>query len=243
LPDKLTWLRCDACSHVFTDSFYTVDGLEELFRNAIPGQLAKGDLERQRILWAPVVERVLQALPERTGLFNGDPFTWLDVGCGSGGLVATADEFGFTATGLDLREEAVRLISDLGYQARCGDLLGLEASKPINVISMADLLEHTTYPVAVLRKAHALLDQKGVLFLSCPNRDSGSWRQMDRDGTNPYWREIEHHHNFSRKSLLWILQQSGFSPVSYSISSRYIACMEIVSVKVPLTESAATRAT
>jgi SAM-dependent methyltransferase len=236
LPENLTWLRCSGCGHIFTDSFYTEAGLTELFRHANSGQLAGGDLNQQRLLWEPVIQRVLQALPDRTAIFNDARTSWLDVGCGSGGLVFTAEEFGFSATGLDLREEAVRRIRDLGYQAQQGDLLSIQSAVPINVISMADLLEHTPYPVAVLRRAHELLDAKGVLYISCPNRESSSWLQMNINKANPYWCEIEHYHNFSRKSLMWLLRQCGFVPVSYAVSNRYVSCMEIVAVKAPSAE-------
>jgi hypothetical protein len=232
LPETLRWVSCVECGHVFTDKFYTGAGLEELFRHTHPGQTATVNQEQQRMMWSPVVERVLQSLPDAKAIFEVEPLSWLDVGCGSGGLVFTAQEYGFAATGIDLRAEAVRQIRELGYEAHQGDLLGVAASKPIHVISMADLLEHTPYPVAMLRRAHELLDSRGVLFISCPNRECGSWRQMDAQKMNPYWREIEHYHNFSRKSLMWLLRQCGFVPVSYGVSNRYISCMEITARKV-----------
>jgi protein O-GlcNAc transferase len=233
LPGTLTWLLCSGCGHIFTDSYYTPAGLEELFRFAHPTQLATGDVNQQRILWAPVVERVLSVLPHAEALLQGSHPAWLDVGCGAGGLVFTADEFGFAATGLDLREEAVQLIRALGYKAHRGDLLSTRSSSPIQVLSMADLLEHTAFPVAMLRHAHQLLHPEGVLFVSCPNRDSSSWRQLDSQNANPYWRELEHHHNFSRSSLTRLLRQSGFLPVRYAVSNRYLAGMEILCLKSP----------
>jgi len=54
---------------------------------------------------------------------------------------------------------------------------------------------------------------------------------MDRRSSNPYWAEFEHYHNFSRSTLTWTLRQCGFTPLSYSVSRRYIACMEIIAVK------------
>jgi protein O-GlcNAc transferase len=230
LPETMTWVRCSGCEHVFTDSFYTDAGLTELFRQAHTGQLAGGDIEQQRLLWTPIVQRVLDALPNRIKPFNAD-LTWLDVGCGSGGLVFTAEEFGFIATGLDLRTEAVRRVLEMGYQAQHGDIFGVQADRPFSVISMADVLEHTPYPVATLKRAHEILDTSGVLFLSCPNRESSSWREMDRKSVNPYWYEIEHYHNFSRKSLMSLLRKCNFVPMNYSVSQRYISCMEIVAVK------------
>ena len=226
----MTWVRCNGCEHVFTDSFYTEAGLTELFRQAHADQLAGGDIEKQRLLWAPIVQRVLDALPDGVTPFDAH-LTWLDVGCGSGGLVFTAEEFGFITTGLDLREEAVRRVREVGYRAQHGDIFDIRADNPFSVISMADVLEHTPYPIATLERAHEMLDERGVLFLSCPNRESSSWREMDRKSMNPYWYEIEHYHNFSRKSLMSMLRKCKFLPVNYSVSQRYISCMEIIAVK------------
>jgi len=231
LAPSLRWLHCRSCRHVFTDTFYTEEGLQELFRQANPTQVAGGDPELQRMIWSPVVERVLRWLPERTGIFSENPARWVDVGCGAGGLLFTAAEYGFAATGLDLREDAVRALRDLGYQALRADLLAVEGEASLEVLSMADVLEHMPYPVGALRQAHRLLAQGGVLFVSCPNRDSSSWRTMDRAGANPYWSEIEHYHNFSRSSLVWLLRRCGFEPVQYAVSARYKASMEIIAIR------------
>ena len=57
---------------------------------------------------------------------------------------------------------------------------------------------HAGRPRKALQQAHGLLAEGGVLFISLPNRDCLSWKVMDRTGTNPYWGELEHFHNFDR---------------------------------------------
>jgi hypothetical protein len=51
------------------------------------------------------------------------------------------------------------------------------------------------------------------------------------NGVNPYWGEIEHYHNFSRKRLYALLQNHGFKPADYHISERYRVCMEVIAIK------------
>lgn len=225
-------MRCDDCQHVCTDGFFTEAGLSVLFSKANPHQIAGGDWDQQRFTWAPVVERVVRIVNQQDALFDGG-LRWMDIGCGNGGLVFTAAEFGFAATGVDTRQEAVKRISDMGYAALQGDLMSIKVPQPVNVISMADVLEHIPYPVDALQRVHELLDAQGVVFISCPNSDSVSWKEMDRTHSNPYWAELEHCHNFSRASLTALLSRCGFMPVSYSVSPRYKACMEIIAVKRP----------
>ena len=96
---------------------------------------------------------------------------------------------------------------------------------------MADVLEHIPFPKVALAAAHRLLQQNGVLFLSMPNMDSMVWRLLHANGVNPYWGEIEHYHNFSRRRLCALLKNHGFQPAEYNVSERYRVCMEVIAVK------------
>jgi hypothetical protein len=54
------------------------------------------------------------------------------------------------------------------------------------------------------------------------------WRLLDASDSNPYWGEIEHFHNFSRKPLYALIEDMGFTVVQYGISERYRICMEVM---------------
>jgi predicted SAM-dependent methyltransferase len=133
--------------------------------------------------------------------------------------------------GLDLREGNVRALRQLGYEAYCLPVEKLDHNACYNVISMADVLEHMPFPRRALDAAHRLMRPGGVLFLSMPNRDNMVWRLLHANGVNPYWGEIEHYHNFSRKRLYALLREHGFEPVEYHVSERYRACMEVLAIK------------
>jgi len=182
------------------------------------------DVERAR--WAPSVERIQRHLQQQAWM--GDSMVWMDVGCGSGGLVITAAEYGFNAIGLDSRPQAVESIEALGYNAVLGDLMELRVTDPVMVVSLADVLEHVPFPREALKRVHAAIIPGGMVMVSCPNLDSGSWGKANAEGINPYWSELEHHHNFSRASLMRLLAEEGFFPVDYSISTRYKCCMEVI---------------
>lgn len=239
LPPTLAWRRCSACGHVYTGSRYTAAGLAELFSRAHASQLGGGDFDAQRFVWSRVVERVLALHPRAGQLFAG-ALSWLDVGCGAGGLVFTAAEYGFAALGLDAREEAARRLAALGCAAQAGDLMDFAPGRRFSVVSLADVLEHVPYPREALRRVHALLEDDGLLFVSCPNMDCAAWRGLDAAGANPYWHELEHLHNFSRARLAAVLAEEGFEPVAYGVSQRYKACMELIARRRPgLPEGAA----
>ncbi len=221
LPPTIRWIRCDGCGHVFADGYFSDAALAIVFGNAHALQLPGRETLHGRGVAAKIVEDVSHA----RGRWEG---RWLEVGFGSGALLTTAAEFGYDVVGLDLREQSVVKMRELGFDARRADLLACDEDAGFDVVSMADVLEHMPYPKPALVHARKLLRPGGALFLSMPNMDAFAWQELERQKKNPYWGELEHFHNFGRSRLHALLRETGFEPCRYGISQRYHACMEIV---------------
>jgi SAM-dependent methyltransferase len=231
LPAIMQWCRCPACKHVFTDGYFDDASLAVLFSDAHASQQPGTDAERGRNLWARVVERIAAmapGAPQRGLEAPAVPGRWLDVGFGDGALILTAQEWGFEALGIDLRQESVAALDALGVPARCVALEQIDEPGAFDVISMADVLEHMPFPLPALTQVHRLLVERGIVYVSMPNSDTASWRSLDREQKNPYWIEIEHYHNFTRERLQALLRQSGFEPIWYGVSNRYKCGMEVI---------------
>jgi protein O-GlcNAc transferase len=223
LSPTISWTTCNACGHVFTDGYFKPEAFAVLMEGANAGQVFGEDFERQRLVSARMVEKILP--------FAGRGL-WLDVGFGNGALLMTAQEYGFEVIGCDLRAAAVEAVRSLGIEAHCMEMTQLALPRKCSVLSMADVLEHLPFPKEGLRAAHGLLEPGGVLFASMPNTESMVWRLMNRARSNPYWGEIEHYHNFSRTRFYSLLEEMGFKPVRYGVSERYRACMEVIAQRV-----------
>jgi 2-polyprenyl-3-methyl-5-hydroxy-6-metoxy-1,4-benzoquinol methylase len=225
----MNWSKCGGCGHVFTNGFFSGDAAEFLFAKGQEGQKVHVN-EQERWLASQLIDKA--AAPREP--FNAPSPSWLDVGFGSGALVMTAQEYGYNTHGLDLRGDNVKALQKLGYMASCQtieEFASTQDKESLNVISMLDVLEHMPFPGAALDVAYKLLRFDGALIVSCPNMDTAVWRAMDSANANPYWVEIEHYHNFTRKRLAALLEDHGFSPVSYHVSPRYKSCMEIIAMK------------
>lgn len=237
LEPVISWMRCGACQHVFTEGYFTGAALEILAGTTHDMRTVGNDIEVQRKIAAPMVERVGRI----TGLPDGQ--LWLDVGIGSGALLMTAKEFGFDVLGIDPWKRNVDEIQTRFHiSARHGALKDLASDlaftlKPA-VISLADVVAQEPFPLDLLRHARQLITDAGVLLISMPNADAPLWHHWDSVNKNPYWYEIEHYHNFTRRSLYAALQRAGFKPVHYNISERYRCCMEVLAV--PTTQDGAT---
>lgn len=219
----MVWMRCADCEHVFTDGYFSDEVSAEVFSSANPNQQPGASFEQNRYVSARIVERVAR---------YGADGRWLDVGFGNGSLLFTAEEWGFEPEGLDLRPSTAEGLRRLGIEARCADLTTLDAPGRYSVISLADVLEHMPYPGEGLVAAHRLLREDGVIFASMPNYNCAVWRLLDAGDVNPYWGELEHFHNFSRRRLYELLEEHGFEPLHYAVSERYRVCMEVIARRV-----------
>lgn len=215
----MTWMRCGACEHVFTQGYFPSEVTDVIFAKTHENQVPGWSFEQQRYISARMVQQVVQHISGGRSL---------DVGFGNGSLLFTAEEFGFDTVGIDLRKSSAEAMKKLGFEAHCADLEKFGETESISVISMADVLEHMPFPRRGLQAARRLLKRDGILFVSMPNYNCPAWRMLDSNNANPYWGELEHYHNFSRRRLELLLQDEGFEAVSYSVSERYRACMELV---------------
>jgi hypothetical protein len=222
LSDLMTWMVCAECEHSFRNGFYTDQAFAFLFEKTHPEQIVGRIYEQQRFVWARVIEKVI---PYQK---NG---TWADIGFGDGALLITAAEYGFSPLGLDIRTKNVEDIRKFGISAEAIDITKAIFEPKASVISMCDVLEHMQFPIQAITSAYRNLVSGGVLLLSMPNMQSPIWKLLDLQAKNPYWAEMEHFHNFKWSRLQGVLSSCGFMPVSYGISERYRACMEIVSIK------------
>lgn len=219
MPEILIWMQCRACSHIFTNGYFTEEALRIVFSGTHQDQMAGANLETQRSISSRMVTRVAKYKAEGA---------WLDVGFGNGSLVMTAMEFGYDATGLDLRRDNVERMNRLGLPAIYGDITSLDHVNRYSVISMADVLEHIPHPKQALEAAHRLLVHQGIFMVSMPNAAAPIWRILTEARQNPYWGEIEHYHNFTKGRLYDLLQEMRFEPLEYGVSERYRMCMEII---------------
>jgi len=221
IPAKIRWMLCRDCDHVFTDGYFGADHWAELSKKSHPNQLPGYNLEPARMISGRIVERVASC---------AKPGKWLDIGFGDGSLLMVAQEFGFDPIGVDYRAQAVDKLNDMQIPAMVGDFRQKNI-KDCAVISMADVLEHMEFPAEALQDIHSRLKPDGILFVSCPNMDTTAWRELTKVHANPYWIEVEHYHNFTRKRLYRLLRDCGFEPINYAVSERYRMGMEVIARK------------
>lgn len=132
----------------------------------------------------------------------------LDLGCGTGGVLAHLGEFG-TALGLDPAPEAAKYCTRRGVPMVVGSGMCLPfADNSFDVVLALDVIEHVPDDVALLREARRVLRPGGVLLVTVP---ALQWLWSSHD-------EVNHHYRrYTRAMLNRSLRAGGFRPgkVSY----------------------------
>lgn len=212
------WMCCDECHHLFA-GHYPVQ-LGELLRNTA----FEFNLNPKTYLFSklsPTLMYISQIAPGSR---------LLEVGVGAGEFSAVAKEFLFDVTGLDIRPKYAEAISKmLQIPVYTEDFQTFQTEQKFDVLVMGDVIEHMQDPVGAIRKAHSLLSDQGVLWISTPNFESAfSMVMKDKD---PMWRIVEHLNYFSFRSLQKWLNAVGFEIVNYQVSGHYNGSMEVTAIK------------
>ena len=150
-------------------------------------------------------ERFLQLLPPpETGA------TLLDVGCAYGFLLVAARNLGYEPRGVEISEAAA------AYARGTYDLDVLTGSiedtrlapESVDVVTLADVIEHLTAPAAVVDRIHGLLKPGGRLLILTPDLESLAARALGRH----WWALLDDHYfYFSRYTLPRFLARHGFA--------------------------------
>ena len=104
-----------------------------------------------------------------------------------------------------------------------------KSAMPYSVITMGDVIEHVTDPEKALRKAHELLADDGVLWISTPNFKSSF--SLLRKFKDVMWSIANHITYFSYDGMKALAEKCGFKVVDYKVSDHYNGSMELILVK------------
>ncbi|MBI3622341.1 MAG: class I SAM-dependent methyltransferase [Nitrospirae bacterium] len=146
----------------------------------------------------------------------------LDIGCGDGSFVETAQASGFLCAGTELSEYAAeRVRRRLSIPVMTGPVRAIEwPAASFDVVTMWHVLEHLTDPRGDLAIVQRLLRPGGLLFVAVPNRLSTVFNTVYRmiKGAPPSFytpdeREL-HLFHFTPASLRRLLEERGFRVLS-----------------------------
>ncbi|SHK30653.1 glycosyltransferase [Desulforamulus aeronauticus] len=212
------WRYCISCNHLFAaqrPKEVSYELAEEKASSMIKG-MAKELIHYQ------------DTVSEICSLAKGNLF--LDIGSGSGKLIAVALEYGFEAVGIEPIEQlALQSQKTLDTTIYNCTLENFESNTRYDVISLDCVLENLAEPQTVLGKIEELLNKDGLLYIETPNFASAYARVMkDKSWTVRSGRIVNY---FSKQSLERLLTEHGFTLINYRMSKRNNGYMEVFARK------------
>lgn len=135
----------------------------------------------------------------------------LDMGCASGFFVKVAEDAGWQATGVEPNQWMVNWgRKKYGINLKQGTLKDVKGG--FDVITMWDVLEHTSNPKQQLRLANEKLVEGGYLFVNIPDFGSIFSKILKRK----WWFVLSNHlYYFTPRTLTEMLQKTGFKLVKH----------------------------
>src|SRR5215218_2465447 len=146
----------------------------------------------------------------------------LDVGCATGYLAEALVERGCTVSGVEFDPKAAEQARPHLERLVIGDIETMDLAEAFgddrfDVIVFGDVLEHLRDPLAALRKAKALLADRGSVVASIPNIAHGSVRLALLAGRFDYQDlgllDSTHVRFFTRSSIEDLFREAGMVPI------------------------------
>jgi 2-polyprenyl-3-methyl-5-hydroxy-6-metoxy-1,4-benzoquinol methylase len=145
----------------------------------------------------------------------------LELGCAGGHVTRALNKQGCRVTGIEIDPEAAmraRAYADEVLTADLGDLSWADKVEPeeFDVVLAADVLEHLSDPVRVLRASRSVLKPTGSLVVSLPNIAHADVRVALLQGGFDYrpWGLLDDSHLrfFTKQTAVELLRRAGFVP-------------------------------
>jgi SAM-dependent methyltransferase len=142
------------------------------------------------------------------------PGSWLDIGCGSGYLLAAARDIGWSVKGVEISSWAGEFgRHSLDLPIHTGTLQTFQEAdekSKFDIITLMAYLEHSSNPLEDLRIVKTMLTEGGLVVIRVPNVSS-----FDRYWHGPKWWGWHlpfHLYHFSPNTLKHTLASSGLIP-------------------------------
>ena len=132
----------------------------------------------------------------------------LDVGCGAGYFLSMLKDRGVKGRGLEVNPAQVRYCRKLGLDVVGSDLAD-EPDNHYDVITMFDVLEHLTEPLATIKTVCRKLKPGGYLIAYTPNIHSLAYELMGSKQNTLL--PFEHFCFFNKPSFQYLAKKTGFA--------------------------------
>jgi glycosyltransferase involved in cell wall biosynthesis/SAM-dependent methyltransferase len=204
-------VRCEDCGLVFFNPQPSDDELARIYdANYFLGSESEAGRNAVSEIKQATARLYLSEIRRYHGLKNG---RLLEVGCGEGDFLVSAEADGWQVSGIEFSPAACQIAQSRLKNGKvlCGELQPAGfAAEQFDLCVVSDVIEHVRSPLDFLREIHRVLKPGGTLFIATPSIDSWSAKVMRQK-----WMEFkaEHLTYFDRQTIQTALFKSGFREI------------------------------
>lgn len=171
LPEQYDLVACPGCDFVYADTVADQACYDRYYKGfakyASAHASGSGENGTDRLRLQQTAARLSQWLPDRDA-------SWLDIGCGRGGLLEVMAEQGFTqGQGLDPDRDCAMSAAERGIRIQTGTLSQVAkifAGQRFELVVLSHVLEHLL-DMSLLAAAIDLLSDSGHIYIEVPDAD------------------------------------------------------------------------
>jgi 2-polyprenyl-3-methyl-5-hydroxy-6-metoxy-1,4-benzoquinol methylase len=200
--------ECASCKHKFLAVDFSSDDLRSLYTNYYPRSAFSLDSYRPHEVSKGIISwlrgdyaSAYRWVPEGVRV--------LDIGCGFGETLGYHQQRGCEVHGVEADDNIRRVAEKFGFNVKVGLFNPQDYSAGyFDFVTMDQVIEHTTDPLATLRGVSQVLKPGGCLVLSTPNARGLSLRLFGKKWIN--WHAPYHLQYFNPDSLHAAAEKSGY---------------------------------
>lgn len=165
LPHHYNIVCCNSCGFTFADSEASQDDYNRYYANC--DEYAEDDSVKLGNL---ISGTTYEAIGKKIASFVKKDASIIDVGCGSGLLLALLKEYGFLRlTGFDPSIEAVSVLAKRGIEGRVGNIFeNRDICQKYDLVLSTCVIEHIFDLNSYIENLKSFMHAKSVLFLALP---------------------------------------------------------------------------
>ncbi len=219
-PTRQYW-RCPSCDLMFLSPRPTAHAVREFYRDSYTAAYGKVESSSDR---SPVYSSVLGHL----SWHRVPPGRLLDIGCGDGRFLALCRKAGWTCYGLELSRQAAEQAARRGITMLPDDWLNLsprpkDAGDRYDAITLVNVLETVSDPVAVLRRVKQALAPRGVVLIRVSNGAFHVPLRRTAQRLGLQFQQAFHLFVYTPRAVRTLLRSVGLEPLSLRNSRTSLA--------------------
>ncbi len=204
-------VQCKKCGLIYTNPRFTLEKLKEYYsKNYVDNRVSTAGKNKKRYdMYLIEVKQTMAIIKEN---FGNETIKFLDSGCSNGLFLQAMPEKGIKKYATEFSEDAAEVAKNNAKIKKMwiGDLTEIDfGEQRFDVVHMRAILEHVRDPKKVLKKAHSILTDRGVLILSStPN--AGSFVARLYKYRWALTKPEEHIYYYTDRTINTLFKQTGF---------------------------------